>query len=141
MIKINIQKIMSLLSKKRPVFHSEFDFQFALAWEIQKEYKKADIRLEYRQPDAPEEKGKRKYFDIKIELNEKIYLIELKYKTIKQKLKYDGELYELKNHAANPLGRYLYLKDIQRIEDSLVLNSMKNFEIGYAILLTIVIPL
>lgn len=44
---LDIEKCMKSLSEKRPIFHSEADFQFALAWEIQKEYPKANVRLEY----------------------------------------------------------------------------------------------
>jgi hypothetical protein len=45
------------LANKREVFVSEADFQFALAWEIQRLRKDADIRLEYcilKSEKAPE---------------------------------------------------------------------------------------
>lgn len=38
---------LTTLSKKRPVFHSEADFQHALAWEIHKNYSQSNLRLEY----------------------------------------------------------------------------------------------
>lgn len=38
------------LLKERPVFHSEADFQHALAWSIHRVYPDAKIRLEYRPP-------------------------------------------------------------------------------------------
>ena len=31
---INIHEVMTELAKMRPIFHSEADFQFALAWQI-----------------------------------------------------------------------------------------------------------
>lgn len=39
---------LSQLRNQRKIFHSEADFQFALAWGIQKYYPEAKIRLEYR---------------------------------------------------------------------------------------------
>jgi len=131
--KIDIRKIMSSLSKERPVFHSEDDFRRALSGEIRKEYREAYIEFEY----CPQYELKKKiFFDIKIELDGKIYIIELKYKTLKQQYEYNGEVYNLKDHSAQDLGRYDYLKDIQRIEESLKLNIMKTFEAGYAVILT-----
>ena len=35
-----INKLMKRLSKKRPVFDSEDDFKFSLAWLIKEKYKK-----------------------------------------------------------------------------------------------------
>jgi hypothetical protein len=40
--------MLSLLAERRPVFHSERDFQHALAWQIQLAYPEAQIRLEPR---------------------------------------------------------------------------------------------
>ena len=37
---------METLKHRRPIFHSEADFQFALAWEIQSAYPRAQVRLE-----------------------------------------------------------------------------------------------
>ena len=50
MTEFNIEKILEKLSLNRPVFHNEADFQFALAWEIQKFHEKYEIRLEYKVP-------------------------------------------------------------------------------------------
>ena len=45
----NIHKILSELSKERQIFHSEADFQHALAWKIHETYKdQFQIRLEKR---------------------------------------------------------------------------------------------
>jgi hypothetical protein len=42
-----LKEILGELSIKRPVFESEDDFKFSLAWKIKEEYKdKIDIRLE-----------------------------------------------------------------------------------------------
>ena len=43
---IEIKKILEELAVRRPVFHSEADFKFALAWAIQEATRNAKIRLE-----------------------------------------------------------------------------------------------
>ena len=124
---MEIDKIIDELKSKRKVFFSESDFQFALAWEIQKLYDKAKIRLEYCIQGN-------KYIDIRVELENRIYPIELKYKTRLLDVEYNNEKYQLKNQGAQDHGRYDYLKDIQRLEE--FSKEMENFECGYAILLT-----
>lgn len=44
---LDIHEIMHLLSMWRPIFHSEADFQFSLAWLIKKKYPDCEIRLEF----------------------------------------------------------------------------------------------
>ena len=44
---LDIDKIMHQLSIWRPIFHSEADFQFSLAWMIKEQYPNCDIRLEF----------------------------------------------------------------------------------------------
>ncbi len=44
---LDIDEIMCQLSKCRPIFHSEADFQFSLAWMIKEQYPNCDIRLEF----------------------------------------------------------------------------------------------
>ena len=122
---MEILKIIDKLKSKRKVFYSESDFQFALAWEIQTYYPNAYIRLEY-----PLNK---EYMDIRVELDNKIYPIELKYKTKSLTVEDNDETYCLKNQGAQDIGRYDYLKDVQRIEQFL---KEKDYECGYAILLT-----
>ena len=127
---LDIEKCMKSLSDKRPIFHSEKDFQFALAWEIQKEYPKSNIRLEYPV-------GK---MDIDIvvfcgEDNKIMIPIELKYKTgelYKDNKKYNikNEDFLLKEHAAHNISRHNFLKDIERIE------SISESLEGYTIWLT-----
>ncbi|HPM48103.1 MAG TPA: hypothetical protein PLW78_10240 [bacterium] len=129
MEKFDLKKVLKSLSKKRPVFHSEADFQFALAWEIKEEYKSAEIRLEKRF-----ETGKKNnYFDIFFELDGKKYAIELKYKTAKLEDKLYDEEYNLKGQSAQDCGRYDFLKDVQRLEK---LKESKKINQGFAIFLT-----
>lgn len=47
---MNVHPLMSQLAGTRPIFHSEADFQHALAWEIQNQHPQAAVRLEYRPP-------------------------------------------------------------------------------------------
>jgi hypothetical protein len=44
---IDIKNILKDLAVRRPVFHSEADFKFALAWAIQEADGEAKVRLEY----------------------------------------------------------------------------------------------
>jgi hypothetical protein len=109
--------VVHALSIDRPIFHSEADFQHALAWTIQKTYPDFEVRLEKR--EGP--KGNEKYFDICIIVSSRIIPIEVKYKTRALQWKIIGrdrvENYSLKYHAAYGLVRYDFIKDIARIEE------------------------
>ena len=74
---IEITNILGELSKNRSVFHSEADFQHALAWVIHEKYPDLTIRLEKRVTL----KGKEIYFDIFVFNHSEIVAIEVKYKT------------------------------------------------------------
>ncbi len=127
MTEFNIEKILEKLSSNRPVFHNEADFQFALAWEIQKQYNEFEVRLEYKVPGFD-----KRYTDIWI-MEPHPIAIELKYKPISTILEVNKECFELKQQGAQDLGRYDVLKDLQRIED-----IVKKYPstTGYVILLT-----
>lgn len=126
---LNLAGILNSLSHKRPLFHSEADFQFALAWEIQLHHPNASVRLEYCPKEAPH-----LHLDLIVELNGKSYPIELKYKTRKLECVLDDECYNLKNHGAQDTGKYDCLLDIQRLEQCRHL--LKSFGSGYVIWLT-----
>ena len=127
----NIHKILSELSKERQIFHSEADFQHALAWKIHETYKdQFQIRLEKR-IDIHEKKNS--YFDIILKSKKQEIGIELKYKTKDVgSIIFKGELFKLKNQLANDLGRYDFLKDISRLEQF----KEKFNQKGFAIFLT-----
>jgi len=144
--KFDIKECIEKLSKRRDIFHSEADFQFALAWEIQREYPEADIRLEYCVKDVPKihnEDGQNMHIDIMVsfdndcKLSDKRWIpIELKYKTAKfVGTDIKDEPYDLKGHAAQLLGRYDFIKDIERLE-RLSNKSDFSYQEGYAIWLT-----
>ena len=56
-----LESTLAGLSSSRPVFHSEADFQHALAWELHHAHPDVSVRLEYK-PVASE----RVYIDIRL---------------------------------------------------------------------------
>ncbi|MEQ6378244.1 hypothetical protein RZN25_15635 [Bacillaceae bacterium S4-13-56] len=127
MIKVN--ELMNILSNKRPIFQSEADFQHAFAWELQTQYPKSKIRLEY--PHSTE--NNRIYLDLWVNEEPIYYAIELKY--IKKRLNtvFNHENFQLTSNDAPDQARYDFLKDIGRLEQ--VAHHFGN-TIGFAILLT-----
>ena len=105
---LDIHKLMSDLSKHRPIFHSEEDFQHALKRQIRKAMPNSDPHLEY--------KIKNMKLDIYL-LTERI-AIELKHR--------------LPHRNAN-YGRYYFLEDVERIERVV---KDGNADSGFAVLLT-----
>ena len=128
----DIIDIISALVKVRKLFWSEDDFKFAFATQLQFKFgNKADVRLEKRY----DRDGKSSYTDIVVKIGKKTFPIELKYKTAKGKYAdHDGEIIELRNHAAVDLGCYAYLKDIERLE--YLSKNDPTFGRGFAIILT-----
>lgn len=132
MFKSDICQIMNLLADERKLFWSEADFQFAFAWKIQQAFPEAKVRLERGFP-LPES-TKTAYVDIWVEIADKKFPIELKYKTrTYTATDKTGEKITLKTHSAWDVGRHSYLKDIERIEHY---RSADGFERGFAIMLT-----
>lgn len=121
--------VLSELSRLRPAFHSEADFQHALAWEIQQQYQNCSMRLEYK----PHHLSERIYLDIWCTHEDSIMAIELKYKTRRLYENIKEETFELLDQSAQDIGRYDFLRDIQRLE-RIVFN--RNDIVGYAIFLT-----
>jgi len=126
---IDVKKALSNLAKSRPIFHSEADFQHALAWEIQQQQKLCSLRLEFK----PAHLDNRIYLDMWITDESHNLAIELKYKTRSAHVNYGGETFDLQSHSAQDISRYDFLKDVQRLEQ--VVHRMPNIT-GYAILLT-----
>jgi hypothetical protein len=102
---------LATLRHARSVFHSEADFQQALAWAIHVSDSSARVRLETR--PAP---GMR--LDLLIwrpDLNRHLAL-ELKYLTAAWSGEVDGEQYGLVSQGAQDIRAYDVLKDVQRVE-------------------------
>lgn len=105
-----ITDLLSSLAGPRPVFHSEADFQLALAWQAQLTRPHAKVRLETRpmpgmhldmllvDPDGP------------------TIAVELKYLTAAWSGEHAGEPFLLLNHGAQDIRAYDCVKDIQRVE-------------------------
>jgi hypothetical protein len=99
------------LARRRPIFHSEADFQHALAWVLHERLPDARVRLELpRQLDS-----KRAHIDLWLELGGQRIALELKYLTRAVELDIDGEHFSL-TQGAGDWARYDVLKDLRRIE-------------------------
>lgn len=123
-----ITRTLHELAKSRAVFHSEADFQHAFAWELRHLTPDLSIRLEYKPPQIEA----RIYLDIWASGKDTSYAIELKYKT--RGLRVEGdEVFNLLNQSAQDVGRYDFLKDVQRLEQIV---GAQPKAVGYAILLT-----
>lgn len=140
-----IKNILDDFGSKEQVFLSESQFQFDLAWELQKKIDKSDkILLEHTAViEKGTEKSKKKRFqsDIIVQFANSDYIvIELKYKT---KANRDDYKVELIQQAGQPGTKYDYLNDIRRIE-LLKNQDVSKYEYllkgqclgGYAIFLT-----
>jgi hypothetical protein len=129
MFMIDIQKALEQLSIKRPVFHSEADFQHALAWEMHQQLPQCSIRLEFKPPYLTS----RMYVDIWVRHGSTIIAVELKYKTRGLQVIVGEETFDLLDQSAQDIGRYDFVKDIKRLEQ--IVSAQSNI-IGYALLLT-----
>lgn len=135
-----LKHILETLAKSGNTYLCEKQFQFDLAWELRKHFESQDktdchVYLEYPSRDK-EKDGSRIYYDIVIKENDTYCVIELKYKTSKGKTKLYGEEFDLKDQAAQDLGRYDFLKDVTRIENFEADNEGKSLNCGYAVFLT-----
>jgi hypothetical protein len=126
---LDIGDIMRRLAVERPLFHSEADFQHALAWKIHELEPHAQIRLEVSSGRF----DKRERIDILVRMGGASHAIELKYKKRKLQCEWGGEKFALANDGAQDIGRYDFIKDIARLEQ--FVSSEANAD-GYAILLT-----
>ncbi len=105
-----LDKVLERLAMVRPIFHSEADFQHALAWSIRELNHHDPVRLEFK--PVPEE---RIHIDIWIGRQPPV-AIELKYPTRATLANVNGEHFALTNQSAQDLTRYDFLKDVARIE-------------------------
>jgi hypothetical protein len=118
-----IDEVLKSLSEKRPVFRSEKDFQEALCNEI-------------RLAGNHSEKGKNIHgtkVDLYWEEKGQEVVVQLRHKMKKLSVVVNGERFELKNHGAQDLGRYDFVKDLRGIERICQDNPSR---VGYVLLLT-----
>ncbi|MFB3894361.1 MAG: hypothetical protein ACE15C_20345 [Phycisphaerae bacterium] len=126
---VDLITILKALAERRPAFHSEADFQHALAWIIHEHHPTAKVRLEYR----PARLKRKTYVDIWIEHANEMCAIELKYKTRRLQATVGEEPFDLLDQSAQDIARYDFCKDIGRIE---ALASAYPGLTGFAVLLT-----
>jgi hypothetical protein len=108
---LNPHAVLSSLAKRRAVFHSEADLQFAFAWEAKSLSPGLDVRLE-----THPEPSLRLDLEL-IDPGSRCGLaVELKYMTRLWVGVHGGESFALKNHGASDLRAYDVVKDIERVE-------------------------
>jgi hypothetical protein len=125
---LDLRPLLATLADQRPVFHSEADFQHALAWAIHEAWPAASVRLEVPQ----EIDGRRVHVDLWV-VHEERLAIELKYFTSAVDATLRGERFVLRNQAAQDLGRYDLLKDLVRVESLVASGSADR---GFVLALT-----
>jgi hypothetical protein len=129
---LSVPAILTALADQRSIFHSEADFQHAVAWEMHKRLPRASVRLE--RPVEVSHPTKRLHVDIWIEQDGHVLAIELKYKTSALQAPVEKEQYALRSQSAQDLGRYDFIKDVGRAED--IVTDRARRASGCAILLT-----
>jgi len=126
---LDIHNLMTSLASRRPVFHSEADFQHELAWQVRAVHDDCPVRLEF--PPFPD---LRKRMAVDVWLPSVETAIELKYCTRRLDQSVAGERFSLANQLARDIKRYDFLKDIQRMEQ--VVTDYESANRGLAVLLT-----
>ena len=128
--KEKMEELVEELKDTRPVFNSEDDFKFSLAWLIKEKYRKhIEIRLEKRMNNnrdtsssgVGDKKKKNQRIDIFIIVknNKEKIGIELKYFTAKIEWRDNNneETFILADQYANDIKCYDAWKDVERLED------------------------
>jgi hypothetical protein len=126
---IDVAVVMAELAVKRPIFHSEADFQHAFAWTVHSLRPSIQVRLEVRQAGG-------EYLDLLCFGPHGRTAVELKYFTAKWDGldEVTGEQFHLRAHAADDLARRNFVFDIARLERFCSVDtSLTN---GLAIMLT-----
>jgi hypothetical protein len=108
---MDLDRAMAELAKARPIFHSEADFQFALAAVLRHLWPEFEVRLE-----VPQSRGITLDILVIDPASDDRFAIELKYKSANWSGAVASETFNLKNHGADDLGGYDIIKDIGRIE-------------------------
>src|SRR3990172_6370905 len=91
-----LQEVMDSIAVKRPVFHSEADFQHAFAWELQQRLPGAAVRRE--RPFFCS--GRHLHLDLWVSHGPVLVGVEIKYKTRGLAVDLDGEHFHLRDQSA-----------------------------------------
>ena len=127
-VTFDVDRLMSRLSRNRPLFHSEADFQHSIESLIQETMPSYPVRLMHQLPH--EERSM--YLDIWLP-NDGM-AIQLRHATQKLELDWEDVSFELKAHGAQDITRYDFLRDVQRLEHTVA--RVETCKVGLAILLT-----
>lgn len=102
---------MKALHTARPVFHSEADFQHALAWVVHTVLPHVRVRLETRPAPGV-------HLDVAVDdpTSGERLAVELKYLTAAWSGTVDGESFQLLNQGAQDIRAYDIVKDLCRVE-------------------------
>jgi hypothetical protein len=119
---------MTGLASKRPVFHSEADFQHSLAWELHLRLPTAEVRLERRLSTDSNERLDLLFIDGGFRL-----AVELKYPVTKFDAALGDEPFVLWAQGAEDRMRFNYVWDVVRLER---LVAADVADAGAAVLLT-----
>ncbi|BCW95794.1 MAG: hypothetical protein WHS44_07430 [Fimbriimonadales bacterium] len=135
---IDVPQLLESLSRERPVFHSEADFQFALALAMHQHHPQLTIRME--KTEIINNQNAR--VDIFAYAKGQVALMELKYwaRALRVQVQLaddEFETYSLSNRGAQLLGRYDFFRDLMRLETLVQKYARKNIEaVGYTVVLT-----
>lgn len=111
---VPLELLMAEVAQRRPIFHSEADFQFALAQTLAELKPAAQCRLEVPQPRSGRA---REYLDLLVRGPDgAATAVELKYFTRAWAGVVVDEAFALRDHAATDLARLHYVHDIYRLE-------------------------
>jgi hypothetical protein len=125
-MRLDLADILTGLADDRPIFHSESDFQYAVAWQIRLRHPQAKVRLEPRPRPGH-------HLDLLIRLPEWRTAIELKYPRARFRGTVADEFYELSDQAGHDIHRHDVVKDVTRVESLL---SAGHADEGYVVTLT-----
>jgi hypothetical protein len=127
-VETELDNVLRSLGDRRQVFHSEADFQHALAWEIQKAWPEARIRLEVPLAGL---KG-RGALDIVVTRGGRRIALEVKYFKASLGVTIDGERFDLPATVARDIARHDFCKDLVRLEHAI---DSGQVDVGFAVLL------
>ncbi|MHB1439289.1 MAG: hypothetical protein ACYCSO_00290 [Cuniculiplasma sp.] len=130
-MEINLDAVLLELSKSRPIFHGESDFQFSLAWKIKSMSPEIEVRLEV--PFLGIDQRRIRLDILCKDQNGTSYGIELKYFTRKLVTQCGDESFKLRDRGAIDHQCFDSIKDIQRLEG---LVDSDKISVGYTVWLT-----
>lgn len=125
---LDFPALLAELAAERPLFHSEPDFQHALAWKLLTTFPDAQLQLDY----SPVSKKAPRH-DIWLDADGVSLAIDVKYVTRKLTAQVDGNLYNLKNQSIEEARCYDFARDISRLENIV---QTRPGALGYALFLT-----